>query len=38
VDDLGVSALVDAASRAGARRFIHVSADVARIDSPIEFL
>jgi uncharacterized protein YbjT (DUF2867 family) len=38
VDDLGVGALVDASVRAGARRFIHVSADVARIDSPIELL
>ncbi len=38
VDDLGVGALVDASVRAGTRRFIHVSADVARIDSPIEFL
>jgi uncharacterized protein YbjT (DUF2867 family) len=38
VDDLGVGALVDASVRAGCGQFIHVSADVACIDSPIEFL
>ena len=38
VDDAGVRALVDAAVEAGVRRFVHVSADVARIDSPHEFL
>ena len=38
VDDAGVRALVDAAVEAGARRFVHVSADVARLDSPHEFL
>ncbi|MCU0479076.1 MAG: NAD(P)H-binding protein [Chloroflexi bacterium] len=38
VDDAGVRALVDAAVEAGAHRFLHVSADVARIDSPHEFL
>jgi len=38
VDDAGVRALADAAVEAGAHRFVHVSADVARIDSPHEFL
>jgi uncharacterized protein YbjT (DUF2867 family) len=38
VDDAGVRALVDAAVEAGARRFVHVSAEIARIDSPHEFL